>query len=64
MTKIHVLLQALIDIVSLQYESTYGQWKIKNSGVALDSTKLTALGNILCGMSTADIAEVNNAEYQ
>ena len=64
MYKIHVLLHALIDIVSLQYKSTYGQWKIKNSGVTLDSTKLIALGNILCGMSTDDVANVKHAEYQ
>ena len=64
MYKIYVLLHALIAIVSLQYKSTYEQWKIQNSGEALDSTKLTVLGNILCGMSTGDVAKVNNAEYQ
>jgi len=43
--------------------TVYTYWKGKNNN-AVDSTKLSALGNILCGMPRDDIMGVNKDEYE
>ncbi|KAI0221070.1 hypothetical protein LSAT2_027511 [Lamellibrachia satsuma] len=46
------------------YETTYNAWKTQHKEISFDSTKLSVLKNILCGMPDSDIESVKNETYE